>query len=123
MGPSRAAVVFQYRESFVWPSELFAVNLKTGKNWPILRRKEIVIHDALLFSDGSMLVAATQPTGRLRNSPVPGKLRVFWSPDAQSWFEMKVDYRAVGNSATFAACSDGTFWIATDEGAIVQLAG
>ncbi len=123
MGPSRAAVVFQYRESFVWPSEVFAVNLKTGKNWPILRRKEFVIHDVLVFSDGSLLAAATQPSGRLRNSPIPGKLRVFWSPDAEAWFEMKVDYHAIGNSATFAACSDGTLWIATDEGAIVQLAG
>jgi hypothetical protein len=35
---------------------------------------------------------------------------------------MKVDYKAVGNSATFASCSDGSLWIATDEGAIVQLA-
>jgi photosystem II stability/assembly factor-like uncharacterized protein len=123
MGPSRAAVVFQYGESFAWPSELFALNLRTGKNSTVLRRKDLVIHDALLFSDGSMLAATTQPSGRLRNSPVPGKLRVFWSPDAEAWFEMKVDYRATGNSATFAACSDGTLWIATDEGAIVQLAG
>ena len=122
MGPSRAAVVFQYRESFAWPSELFALNLRTGKNQPVLRRKELVIHDALLFSDGSVLAATTQPSGRLRNSPIPGKLRVLWSPDAESWFEMKVDYRATGNSATFAACSNGTIWIATDEGAIVQLA-
>jgi photosystem II stability/assembly factor-like uncharacterized protein len=123
MGPSRAAVVFQYGESFAWPSELFALNLRTGKNSTVLRRKDLVIQDALLFSDGSMLAAATQPSGRLRNSPIPGKLRVFWSPDAEAWFEMKVDYRATGNSATFASCSDGTLWIATDEGAIVQLAG
>jgi hypothetical protein len=122
MGPSRAAIVFQYKESFWWPSELFALDLKTGRSWTVLRRKDLVIHDALLFSDGSMLAAATQPNGRLRNSPVPGKLRVLWSPDAKAWFEMKVDYRAVANSATFASCSNGTLWIATDEGAIVQLA-
>jgi hypothetical protein len=122
MGPSRAAVVFQYSESFGWPSELYAVNLKTGKNSTVLRRKNLVIQDALLFGDGSMLAAATQPSGRLRNSPIPGKLRIFWSPDAEAWFEMKVDYRATGNSATFASCSDGSLWIATDEGAIVQLA-
>jgi photosystem II stability/assembly factor-like uncharacterized protein len=122
MGPSRAAVVFQYRESFAWPSEMIAVDLRTGKNQTALRRKDLVIHDALLFSDGSIIAAATQPSGRLRNSPIPGKLRIFWSPDAQTWFEMKVDYRAVGNSATFASCSNGTLWIATDEGAIAQLA-
>ena len=121
MGPSRGAVVFQYRESFAWPSELFLLDLRTGKNWTILRRKDLVIHDTLLFSDGSVLAAATQPTGRLRNSPVPGKLRIFWSPDVTAWFEMKVDYRAVGNSATFSPCSDGSIWLATDEGAIVQL--
>jgi hypothetical protein len=122
MGPSRGAVVFQYSESFAWPSELFLLDLRTGKNWPVLRRKDLVIHDALLFSDGSLLAAATQPSGRLRNSPVPGKLRVFWSPDAVDWYEMKVDYKATGNSATFASCSDGSLWLATDEGDIVQLA-
>lgn len=121
MGPSRGAIAFQYRESFAWPSELFLLDLKTGKNWPVLRRKDLIIHDMLLFSDGSLLAAATQPTGRLRNSPIPGKLRIFWSPDAAAWFEMKVDYRATGNSATFALCSDGSIWLATDEGAIVQL--
>ena len=122
MGPSRAAVAFQYRESFYWPSELFLIDLKTGSNQGVLRRKELVIHDTLLFADGSMLVAATQPSGRLRNSPIPGTLRVLWSPDTHEWFEMKVDYRAAGNSATFASCSDGTIWIATDEGTILQLA-
>jgi hypothetical protein len=122
MGPSRGAVVFQYSESFGWPSELIVVDLRTGQNRTVLRRKDLVIHDALPFSDGSMLAVATQPSGRLRNSPVPGKLRVFWSPDTVEWLEMKVDYKAVGNSATFATCSDGSLWIATDEGAIVQLA-
>jgi hypothetical protein len=122
MGPSRGAVAFQYSESFGWPSELFALELRTGQNRPVLRRKDLVIHDMLLFNDGSMLAVATQPSGRLRNSPVPGKLRVLWSPDTVEWFEMKVDYKAVGNSATFASCSDGSLWIATDEGAIVQLA-
>ena len=122
MGPSRGTVVFQYSESFGWPSELFALELRTGQNRPVLRRKDLVIHDTLLFNDGSMLAVATQPTGRLRNSPIPGKLRVLWSPDTVEWFEMKVDYKAVGNSATFATCSDGSLWIATDEGAIIQLA-
>jgi hypothetical protein len=122
MGPSRGAVVFQYRESFAWPSELFLIDLRSGKSWTVLRRKDLVIHDMLLFSDGSMLAAATQPSGRLRNSPIPGKLRVYWSPDSVEWFEMKVDYRAAGNSATFSQCSDGSIWIATDEGAFVQLA-
>ncbi len=121
MGPSRGAIAFQYRESFGWPSELFLLDLRSGKNAPVLRRKDLVIHDMLLFNDGSLLAAATQPTGRLRNSPIPGKLRILWSPDAAAWFEMKVDYRATGNSATFASCSDGSIWLATDEGAIVQL--
>ncbi len=122
LGPSRGAVAFQYRESFMWPSELFLLDLRSGKNSSILRRKDLVIHDMLLFSDGSLLAAGTQPTGRLRNSPIPGKLRILWSPDAAAWFEMKVDYRAIGNSATFASCSDGSILLATDEGVVVQLA-
>ena len=123
MAPGRAAAVFQYRDSFMWPAEVYAVNSRTGKSASVFRRKDLVVHDVMLFEDGSMIVAAVQPSGRLRiASPIPGKLRILWSPDYQSWFEMKVDYRASGNEATLARCSDGGLWVATDEGAILQLA-
>ena len=123
MAPGRAAAVFQYRDSFLWPAEAYDIDPRTGTSWSIFRRKELVVHDVALLDDGSVVVAAIQPAGRLRmSSPVPGKLRILWSPDHSAWFEMKVDYRAMGNEATLARCSDGSLWVATDEGAILQLA-
>jgi hypothetical protein len=122
MAPGRAAAVFQYRDSFLWPAEVYEIDPRSGKNWSIFRRKELVVHDVALLDDGSVVVAAVQPAGRLRMaSPIPGKLRILWSPDHATWFEMKVDYRATGNEATLARCSDGSLWVATDEGAILQL--
>jgi len=121
MGPSRAAVIYQYPDAFPWSSELYAVDLRNSTSDPALRRKDLLLHDAVPLEDGGWLVAATQPAGKLRNSPVPAKVRVVWSPDQIKWFEMKVDYRATGHEATFAPRSDGTFWLATDDGTVLTL--
>ncbi len=123
MAAGRAAAVFQYKDSFLWPAEVYDIDLHTGESWTVFRRKELVVHDVALLDDGSVLLAAVQPAGRLRvESPIPGKLRILWSPDHAAWFEMQVDYRAAANEATLVRCSDGGLWVATDEGAILQLA-
>ena len=121
MSSGRAAVVFQYADSFSWPSELYSIGMWSANSRTVLRRKDLIIHDTLLLGDNGMLVAATQTSGRLRTSPIPAKLRMLWSPDEQAWFEMQVDYRAQGREATFARCSDGGLWAATDDGAILKL--
>jgi hypothetical protein len=121
MAPGRAAVTLQYMDSFLWPSEALEVDLRTSKTRTVLRRKEVVIHDALVLKDGSMVAACIQPRGRLRSSPIPGKVRIFWSPDTERWVEMKVDYRASGHELNLSLCSDGGLWAATDEGCILQL--
>jgi hypothetical protein len=122
LGAGRPVAVFQYGEGFGWPAELYEFDPQRNEIHTLLRRKELVIADVLPLAGGGLLVAGSQPAGRLRNSPVPSKIRVLWTPDRTKWYEMKVDYRATGHEATFAASADGTLWLATDEGAVVRLA-
>jgi len=122
LGPGRPVAVFQYGEAFPWPAELYEFSPRQNEIHTLLRRKELVIADVLPLEGGGLIVAASQPWGRLRNSPVPSKLRVLWTLDRTNWYEMKVDYRATGHDATLVQASDGTLWAATDEGLILHLA-
>jgi hypothetical protein len=119
--PRWGVSVFAYGENFYFPAEVMEFDLSTGKSRTLFRRKDVNATDALVLSDGAVLVAGIEPRGLLRSSPVPGKLRIFYSPDRNQWYEMKVDYRAAGQRA-FLSYVDGThLWAATDEGAILRL--
>jgi hypothetical protein len=121
MTPELAITIFGYNDSFLFPSEVVEIELASGKSRPLFRRKDVNAMDAVVLKDGGVLVAAIEPRGVLRSTPIPGKLRIFWSPDRQAWYETKVDYRAVGQRA-YLTYIDGThIWAATDEGAILRL--
>jgi hypothetical protein len=122
MAPGREAVTLQYLDSFQWPGETLEVDLRTSKSRTVLRRKDLSVQDAMPLKDGSMIAAAIEPRGRLRTSPIPGRVRIFWSPDTEHWYEMKVDYRVSGHEITLSQCSDGGLWAAVDDGSILQLA-
>ena len=60
------------------------------------------------------------PAGRTLGvgSPIPGKLRILWSPDHSRLVRDEGPLPRHGNEATLARCSGGGLWVATDEGAI-----
>jgi hypothetical protein len=119
--PKFGVTIFAYGDSFVFPSEAIELDVSTGRSRPLFRRKDVNATDILVLEDGAVVIAAIEPPGLLRASPIPGKLRIFFSPDRNQWFEMRVDYRAVGQRA-FLSYVDGTHvWAATDEGAILRL--
>lgn len=118
---SRALTVFLYGDGLVFPSEVYTLDLTTGKNTPLFRRRNLVVQDAVPLGGGGALVVAVEPPGRLSNSPIPGKIRAFVTPDGAKWSEMKVDYRAVGRRATLARVDDQNIWMCTDEGIILRM--
>jgi hypothetical protein len=59
--------------------------------------------------------------GRLRNSPLPGKLHILLGTPAGAWHEMKVDYRATGVRAALGQAGENEFWVATSDGVILHL--
>ena len=85
---------------------------------PILLR----FTDILRGRDGVSYLAGFIPSGKLVNSPVPGRLVVLRSRHLRNWEEMDVDYRAYAHSAMFATPGQGDLWLATDTGMILKLA-
>jgi len=114
-------VVFSYGDSFAWPSEVFRIDLTTGKSESSFKQKDREITDALLFADGRAILAAVEPPGNLRSAPVPGKVRMLTSTDFKTWTEMSVDYRAVAGTVMVAGPDPDHLWAATDTGMILKL--
>lgn len=113
--------IYHYGENFQFPSEVFALDFRTGGSRPIFRRNDYWIHDAALLENGEVILAAIQTAGGLRSSPVPGKLRILYSADLRQWGLMRVDYRAEGRRAMLAAPAPGALWAATDLGCVLRL--
>jgi hypothetical protein len=117
----RGLALYHYGDGMEFPSEVYSIGLGTGRSRPLFRRRDLWVHDAIPLHDGGVMLAAIEPPGRLRASPIPGRLRIFLSTVAGVWHEMKVDYRAAGRRAFFARVDDRNIWVATDEGTILKL--
>ncbi len=118
---ARAIVVYHYGDGMEFPAEVYALDLSTGKSVPIFRRKDLWVQDAVPLASGGVVVAAIESPGRLRSTPVPGRLRIFLSLDGKAWNEMRVDYRATGRRAYLSRLDDAHIWAGTDEGVILSL--
>ncbi|MCS7041930.1 MAG: hypothetical protein NZR01_03980 [Bryobacteraceae bacterium] len=118
---SHGLAISHYGENFDFPGEVYLLDFRSGSSRPIFRRRDLRVDDGALLPDGSALLAAIQPPGALRQTPIPGRLRIFHSPDLQQWNELKVDYRAEGGAAFLAAPSPDELWAATDTGCILRL--
>jgi photosystem II stability/assembly factor-like uncharacterized protein len=118
---NRGIAIYHYGDNFVFPSEVFALDFRTGESRPVFRREDYVVHDAALLETGAVVLAAIRTPGRLRSAPVPGKLAILYSEDLREWGLMKVDYRAEGRRAMLAAPAPGSLWAATDEGCVLRL--
>jgi hypothetical protein len=120
VGP-RAMTLFHYGDGLDFPSEVYELNIQTGRSNPLFRRRGIFVHDAVPLGATGALIAAVEPAGQLRSSPIPSKVRVFVTDDSVRWSEMKVDYRAVGRSVVLSRFDDDRIWLATDEGHILRM--
>lgn len=118
---TRGYAIYHYGDGMEFPSEVYALDLSTGVSKPFFRRRELWAHDVAPLHGGGAIVAAIEPPGRLRSSPIPGRLRLFYTPGGEAWFEMKADYRAAGRRAVLSRVDDTHLWVATDEGSILHL--
>lgn len=116
----RGLGLVEFHDAFTWPSEVFRLDWRTGKSERVFRREDRAVTDVALLDNGPAYLAAVEPAGKLRRSPVPGRLHIFQSYDLTHWSEMPVDYRAVARRAVLAA-APGSVWAATDTGMILRL--
>jgi hypothetical protein len=112
--------VFGFAESFDWPSEVYRLDLHTGKNTLAYHAKDRRVFDCSIFRDRAYL-AAVEPPGKLSTIPIPGKVKILTSRDLVDWAEMDVDYKANARSLVLAGPDAENQWAATDTGMILHL--
>jgi hypothetical protein len=117
----RGLGLVEFFHAFQWPSEVFQIDWRTGKNSRVFRQKDRAVTDIALFSRGSAYLAAIEPPGQLARSPIPGKVKILKSRNLTDWQEMEVDYRVFAHRAMFAAVDEDHIWVATDTGMILRL--
>ncbi len=113
-----ALSLVRFTNYFQYGSEVYLIDNK-GKSGRVFRDARRNVTDVIWHGDSAYLVAV-EPPGKMYQLPVPGKIHVLTSPDAKTWSEMKVDYRAFGMNATFAHAGEH-IWVATDSGQILKL--
>lgn len=112
--------VFGYADSFDWPSEVYHLDLATGKSESSFKEKDRRVTDSAIFPGPRGFLAAVEPPGRLYSTPIPGKVRMLTSTDLKSWTEMNVNYKAVAASVVLAGPDADHLWAATDTGMILH---
>jgi hypothetical protein len=111
--PGRVASVIEFEPQFEWPSEVYEIDLATGKAERSFRERDRHATDAVFLPDGTLLLAAVVNPGRMHHLPVPGPVR-FLQRESGSWHETEADYRASATRVSFAAAPDGEPWAFTE---------
>src|SRR5262249_21294604 len=103
-----------------YPAEVDRVDLNTMERKVVYRQSDRLVTDIASVS-GEAFVAAIEAPGKLKDLPIPGKLRISRSSDLSTWTDMDVDYRAEAQRVIFAGTDRDHLWVATDTGMILKL--
>lgn len=117
----RGLSLITYDDGFDWPSEVNAMDLRTGGTQALFRQRQIHVTDFALVGEAGILLAGIEALGRLRMSSLSGRVKAIYSPNSKDWYDMKMDYRAEGTFARIGRWGDDQFWIASNGGMILKL--
>jgi photosystem II stability/assembly factor-like uncharacterized protein len=109
----------EYGQAFRYPSEVYKIDTRTGKNATLYRDRKFAVSDIWVTPGGSMYLAGVQVTGQARGV-APSKVQVLQNREGSVWAEMAVDYKAVANKVLLAIVDDTHMWLATDNGMILK---
>ena len=110
-----------FTDSFEWPAEVFRIEWKSGRSARVFRDRHSRITDIALISDKLAYLAGEEVPGKMQQTPIPTRLKMYKSTDLQDWKEMEVDYRATAALALMSAADANNIWVATDTGMILKL--
>ncbi len=111
----------EFPDLFQYPSEVYHANSQDGNNTRVYRAANRAISDVLLTPSHAGYLSGVEITGVVRNSPIPGKLKILKSTDLSKWEEMTVDYRANAHRTFLASSDEKNIWVGTDTGMILKL--
>ncbi len=112
--------VFQFNQSFEWPSEVYRLDARSGKTERIYRDK-LRVMDCALFDGPRAILAGVEPQGKFNTPLIPGKITVLSTTNWTDWTPMEVDYKANARSVILAGPDAANQWMATDTGMILHL--
>jgi photosystem II stability/assembly factor-like uncharacterized protein len=112
--------LIEYSASFRYPSEVYKIDWRTGKNQTVFRDRRLHITDVAVAPDGTAYIAGIAVTGQIRDA-VPGKVHILTTRDYVTWSEMDVDYKAAGNRVVLALPDKDNLYLATDGGMVLKL--
>jgi hypothetical protein len=114
--------LIEFSDAFDWPSEVFLLNWKAGTQKRVYRQQDRKVTDvAIAAPAGPSYLAAVEHFGKLQQLPIPRKVVMLRSDDAEHWTEMPVDYRATARRVILAPAGPNDTWAATDTGMILKL--
>lgn len=117
----RGLIVYHYNNTFEFSSEVMEADFTTGKSWPIFRRKDTLVYDAVPLPGGGAVLAGFSVPPAMAFLPVSRPLTIVWSDNGRDWVRQRVHYRASGKRAMLASATPAHMWCATDEGMILRL--
>jgi hypothetical protein len=117
----KGLALLEFENYFEYASEVYSLDLQTGKSERIFRRKDFAVTDVVAVPKSTAFMAGFQPPGLLARAPVPGKVRIAMSSDLTIWKGTPVEYRAVATRVLLAVRDSEHAWAATDTGMILRL--
>lgn len=113
----RGMGLIEFRPGFEFPSEVFAIDWKTGQSRRAFRRSDVAVTDVGFDAQGNAWLAGIHRSrGR-----TTGRVRAFHSRDLSDWTEAPAGGRNTAARAILATCCGEALWMATDSGALLRL--
>lgn len=106
----RGLALVEFHDEFEWPSEVFAIDLKTGSSERVFREKDRAVTDTWLYA-GKGYLAAIDPSTR--------RAFIYTSDDLKRWTENALE-DIEATRAWFAGTPAGVVWLATDSGSVCR---
>ncbi len=113
--------LFAFSRTAEFPSEVFHLDLQSGKSASIYRRKDRRVFSVTAFRDRTFLTAVEKPARESPRVRLPARIHILESADLKTWSEAPVDYRAKATSLISAGFDSSHMLVATDAGMILRL--
>lgn len=117
----RGLALIEFHDRFEYPSEVFAIDLRTGQSKRVFRRPDRAVTDLLLFAGGDAFLAAVAPPERQARATL-GALHILRSSDLVNWQEMPAPEPPLLCGRAWLAGSSHRLALATDTGHIFETA-
>jgi hypothetical protein len=118
----RGLSLVEFHDAFEFPSEVYAIDLRTGKSERVYRDKERAVTDIALTASGlGVLAAVDVPADPGKDDQ--GQVRLLGSEDLRAWKEELLPEKLSARRVWVAGHRPDALWAAADTGVILARKG